>query len=286
MNNYKFYDDIMKKCLDCIKITCDKYHEYSDSYISNTIEHYLRIFNEASVKNLIKKGDVFNMRDYEKLRTTYEKERKLQEEREKIKIQYYDNNITSEQFKEKISEIDNQIKINDITSNILKNNLYVLVHNELMKIYKEVYKKYESKNIGDKRKQEIEEIFKKQIENIFNYTDEPYYNRFYLYFQTTTEWRSDKRYFKISIDKLKYDFEFSIENEEVKSKYNITIPTYVENVEEEAERLYNIYNYTLKKKEEIEKQIDGLKSYLSSNFERNLYNEDISKLTRCLTLYW
>lgn len=226
------------------------------------------------------------MKDYEKLRTTYEKERKLQEERERIKNQYYDNNITSEQFREKIAEIDKQLKLLNITINVLKNNLYVLVHNELMKIYKEVYKKYESKNIGDKRKQEIQEIFKKQIENIFNYTDEPYYNRFYLYFQITTEWRSDKRHFKISIDELKYDFEFSIEDEEVKSTYNITIPTYVENVEEEAERLYNIYNYTLKKKEEIEKQLDGLKAYLSSNFERNLYNEDIAKLTRCLTLYW
>ena len=79
------------------------------------------------------------MKDYEKLRTTYEKERKLQEERERIKNQYYDNNITSEQFREKIAEIDKQLKLLNITINVLKNNLYVLVHNELMKIYKEVY---------------------------------------------------------------------------------------------------------------------------------------------------
>jgi len=226
------------------------------------------------------------MKDYEKLKLTNEKERKLIAEREAIKDQYYDKNITSDEFKEKISEIDKRIKITQITSNILKNNLYVVVHNELMKIYKEVYKKYESKNIGDKRKKEIEEIFKKQIESIFNYTDEPSYNRFYLYFQPTSEWNSDKRYFRISIDKLKYDFEFSIENDEVKSKYNITIPTYVENVEEEAKRLYNIYNDTLKKKEEIQKQLDEIKENLSSNFERNLYNDEISKLTRNLTLYW
>lgn len=226
------------------------------------------------------------MKDYEKLKSIYEKESKLQGERERIKNQYYDKKITSEQFREKIVEIDKQIKILDITSNILKNNLYVIVHNELIKIYKEVYKKYESKNIGEKRKKEIEEIFRKQIENIFNYTTEEYYNRFYLYFQTTTEWNSDKRYFKVSIDKLKYDYEYSIEDEEVKSKYNITIPSYVVNVEEEAERLYNIYDYTLKKKEEIEKQLKELKENLTSNFERNLYNEDIAKITRNLTLYW
>ena len=67
------------------------------------------------------------MKDYEKLRTTYEKERKLQEERERIKNQYYDNNITSEQFREKIAEIDKQLKLLNITINVLKNNLYVLV---------------------------------------------------------------------------------------------------------------------------------------------------------------
>lgn len=226
------------------------------------------------------------MKDYEKLRSTYEKERKLQEERARIKNQYYEKNITSEEFKEKIAEIDKQIKISQITGNILKNNLYALVHHELMKIYKEVYKKYESKNIGDKRKKEIEEIFRKQIEHIFNYIDEPYYCRFYLYFKITTDWKSDKRYFLITIDNLKYDFEFSIEDDEVKSKYNIEIPAYYENVEEEAERLYNVYDYTLKKKAEIEKQLDILKQNLTSNFERNLYNEEIAKITRNLTLYW
>lgn len=225
------------------------------------------------------------MKNYEKLKEINKKLTELRDEKEEVKTKYYDNNITQSEYYKLYEDFEKNQRLLQIEENIRKNNLYVEVHNELMKIYKEVYKKYDNKSIGDKRREEIRQLFIKQIENIINNNDESYYTRFYLYFNVEYK-KDDLKCFTISIEKIHYDFTYYLIDDEVKSYYNIEIPKYIENVEEEATRLLKLYDEAITKKQEIEKMLDELKSNISSNFTKNLYNEEISKLNRCLTLYW
>jgi type I restriction-modification system DNA methylase subunit len=154
-----------------------------------------------------------------------------------------------------------------------------------MLIYKDVYKKYENKSIGEKRKEEIRKTFENQISDIFNYSnDVVYYNRFFLYFHCKYE--GEKILFEVEIEKLSYDFCYYLENDEIKSRYIVEYPQYVENEEEEAERLYNLFNSVVNKKKEIEKELDELKEKLSTNFKKNLYNDKISRTIRNMSFYW
>lgn len=225
------------------------------------------------------------MTNYEKLKELEKESTTIRNERDYIKQTYSNGRLTHQEFAKLIDEVENKQRFNNIKYNIVKNNLYLDCHNSLMKIYKEVFKKFENKPIGEKRKNEIETIFRKQIENIFNYSEDvPYYNRFYLYFHLKDY--TNERVFEISIDKLRYDFAYNLENEEVKNYYNLELPQNIENVEEEATRLLNIYNKAVAKKEEIQKELEEVKEEIDNNFKRNLYSDEISRLNRILTLHW
>ena len=198
-------------------------------------------------EKLNKRKEVLKMTNYEKLKELEKESSTIRIERDNIKQEYSNGRLAHQEFAKLIAEVENKQRFNDIKINIIKNNLYLDCHNSLMKIYKEVFKKFEGKPIGEKRKNEIETAFRKQIENIFNYTEDvPYYNRYYLHFNLKDY--TSERVFEISIDKLSYDFAYNLENEEVKSYYNLELPQYVENVEEEATRLLNIYNKAVAKK--------------------------------------
>lgn len=225
------------------------------------------------------------MKNYEKLKEINKKLTELKDEKQKTKENYYNNIITQSEYYKNYEDFEKNQRLLEIELNIIKNNLVVEVHNELMKIYKEAYKKYENKNIGDKRREEIQNKFREVVKDIIQDEDEAPYNRFYLYFNVVYK-SSIEKCFEISIEKIHYNFTYYLENDNIKSYYNIVIPNYIENVEQEATRLLNIYNEAITKKEGIEKMLDELKSNISSNFTKNLYNDEISKLNRCLTLYW
>jgi len=222
------------------------------------------------------------MKDYEKLKQIWSEKELLYKEQENSKKLYYYEKLNYSNYENKCKEIATHQLYLTIKENIIKNNLCVTIHNELMKIYKDIYKKYETKNIGEKRKEEIENTFRKQIENIFNYTNEEYYNRFYLYFNCSYD--KDIKVFNINIDKLKYNYSFYIVDNEIKSRYLFELPNYIENVEEEATRLLNLYNETLAKKEEMQKQLDSIRENLNNNFKKNLYTDNISNIFRHLYL--
>lgn len=246
----------------------------------------LNVMRVIIILKFNKKKGLINMKNYEKLKEINKKLIKLRDEKEDVKKSYYDNVITQKEYYKKYEDYEINKRLLEIEENIVKNNLYVEVHTELMKIYKEVFKKYENKNIGEKRKEEIQNTLREAIKNIIDYDDNiPSYNRFYLYFNVNYK-KDELKCFTITIDKIHYDFTYYLEDDEVKSYYNVEIPKYVENVEEEAKRLLKIYDDTKYKKEEIEKVLDELKSNLSKNFIKNLYNDEISKLNRILTLYW
>lgn len=231
------------------------------------------------------------MKTYEKLLKVNEELTKLEQEKEQKKNQYYEKAISyDDYFVAYLTKYEQKKKELIIKTNILKNNLYLEIHNSLLKVYKTIYKKYEDKNIGEKRKQEIEQAFKKQIEELIDYNNEsiPYYNKLHLFFNSETKYKEQKEYkvFNIRIEKLKYDYSYYVEDEVIKDYYNYELPNYIENVEEETKRLIEKYNEIEIKKAEIEKQLEKLKKEISNNFKRNLYNDDISKLNRALTLYW
>lgn len=225
------------------------------------------------------------MKNYEKLKEVNKQLSELRGEKEKTRENYYNNMMSQSEYYKIYEAFENKQRLLDIEVNILKNNLVVEVHNELMKIYKEVYKKYENKNIGEKRKDEIQNTLRKAINHIINDENEIYYNRFFLYFYVIYK-RDEIKCFEISIDKIHYNFTYYLEDDEIKSYYNIELPQYIENIEGEATRLLNLYNEAITKKQDIEKMLDELKNNISSNFIKNLYNDDISKLNRCLTLQW
>lgn len=228
------------------------------------------------------------MNNYKLLKEIEENTKQLQKEKEALKEKHFNDYSNYRDYMEKLTTIDNKLQYEDIKYNIVKNNLYLDAHNKLMQVYKSIYTKYENKNIGDKRKEEIRELLNKQLEEVFAYTEnEPYWNRFLLYFHIETDFTGQKRYFNITIDKLKYDFTYYVENEEIKTKYNyVEKMQYIDNIEEEAKRLQKLYNETLTKKEEIEKELENIKKEISDNFKKNLHTEDISRLTRKLTLQW
>ena len=227
------------------------------------------------------------MKNYEDLKAVTKELRKNYESKEIAKNNYNDNIISYQQYM-KFYELNKQEDLKlTIKQNIIKNNLFLEVHNKLMKIYKDVFQKYINKNIGEARKEEIRKIFINQLKDVINFEDNDcqYYNRFYLSFHAG-QGRNKERTFNISIDKLKYDFTYCLENEEVKAYYNYEFPKYVENVEEETERLANLYNEAIEKQEKYQKELEELSDYIYSNFPKNLYTEDISILRRRLSLNW
>lgn len=210
---------------------------------------------------------------------------KLNVEREKIKDNYYNKQVSYNDYEKALKENKAIQDKATIKSNIIKNNLLLDVHNSLLAIYKDVYKKYENKQIGEKRLQEIRTTFENQISNIFNYGDDvAYYNRFYLSFHC--KYDGERTLFEVEVEKLNYSFTYYVENEEIKSRYIMEYPNYIENEEAEAERLYDLFNNVISRKKEIEKELDELKEQLSTNFKKNLYDDKISRTTRNMTFYW
>ena len=226
------------------------------------------------------------MRNIEKLEEINYTLKRLYEEKEEEKRRYYNDEITKKEYYKIYEDFEKNQRYLEIEANIIKNNLFLEVHNTLLQIYKDIYKKYENKNIGEKRKEEIQNTLRKATENIINYNENiPCYNRIFLYFNVNYK-NYNLKCFTITIDEIHYDFTYYLEGEEVKSYYNIEIPNYVENVEEEATRLLKIYEDTQIKKQEIKKVLNELKDNITKNFIKNLYSDEISKLNRVLTLYW
>ena len=230
------------------------------------------------------KGEI-KMTNYKKYEESTKELNKLKEAREEIKNKYYNKQLSYNDCEKALKENEEKQDKLTIKLNVLKNNLLLEVHNKLMIIYKDVYKKYENKSIGEKRQEEIRKTFENQISDIFNYSENiAYYNSFFLYFHC--KYDGERTLFEVEIEKLNYNFCYYVENEEIKSRYIIEYPEYVENEEEEAERLYNLFNNVVSRKKEIEKELDELKEQLSSNFKKNLYDDKITRTTRNMTFYW
>lgn len=225
------------------------------------------------------------MTNFEKLKKVTKEGEQIAKEKEEIRNNYYNKSISYGDFISQTHFNDEKKQKNDILYNILKNNLYLEIHNRLMSVYRVVYKKYEGKAIGEKRQKEIRQLFENAIANIFQYDESTsYYNRFHLYFNYRID--NDIKIFEISIEKLKYNFSYYLQDDEIKSKYYIDFPNYVEDEEAEAERLMKLLETTEARKEEIEKELDAIKEELSNNFKKNLYDDKISRLNRSLTLNW
>lgn len=226
------------------------------------------------------------MKNYNELKAVQEELRKNHEAKETITNNYNNMIITCEQFL-KAYEINQQEDLRlTFKQNIIKNNLFLEVHNKLLEIYKEVFQKYENKNIGEKRKEEIRGIFKNQLKDVINFEEKEYYSRFWLSFTFEIKYCNDK-VFTISIEKIKYDFSYYVDNKgDLKALYNYEFPKYIENVEEEAKRLVSLYNEAIEKQEKYKKELDEYSNYIYSNFPKNLYNDDISRLRRTLSLNW
>ena len=130
----------------------------------------------------------------------------------------------------------------NIEINLIKNNIYL----SILKIYNEkvrtiIIEKYKNKNIGDKRKEEINKIFEDALEeeNIYSYIHfslsgyDWYFGTFYVSLYMNKE--EKENYNRI------YYFDFNVDNfeDDLKVSYNADKHDFIEDTEEIAYRLFN-----------------------------------------------
>lgn len=150
--------------------------------------------------------------------------------------------ITIEQYKEKeeiykknIKAIEQNVDILKIKKDIIKNNLYYLLQDELKRIITEQVKKYNNKNIGDKRQHDIETTIENYINELFlnntSYNCRVWFSSYY-YNNGNANFT-----FNFNIDKL-------CENKENGAYWNQSILKFTFNLQRELKENYenNPYN--------------------------------------------
>ena len=150
--------------------------------------------------------------------------------------------ITIDQYKEKekiyiknIKAIEQNVDILKIKKDIVKNNMFYLLQDELKTIITEQVKKYNNKNIGDKRQHDIETTIENYIYELFlyntGYSCRVWFSS-YLYNNGNANFT-----FNFNIDKL-------CENKENGAYWNQSILKFTFNLQRELKENYenNPYN--------------------------------------------
>ena len=220
---------------------------------------------------------------------TNQKLAKIYEDRKTAHDNYFNDKLTNKEYSEKVHEQEQKEAFLLIKQGLIYNNYY----NEILKIYNEtikpyILKKYANKNIGDKRKEEINKFFEQELEknNIFAYVHFGFsslsyeFGEFYISLYGTKE--NKGKYLDF------YHFEFSVETWE--NGLNISHQqehnnTPLEQLDNTAKILFNKKVETVKKIEELIKQLKEIKEQYNNETAPNDYNATINILDINLNTY-
>lgn len=208
---------------------------------------------------------------------------------EKYEISKKVSELTKSYYSNKYKEMLQKQKIKEIECGILENNIYATIINIYNnKVRPIILQKYANKNIGEKRKEEINKIFEDILkeENIASYIHlslGDYNWSFGDFYVTIYENQKDKEEYK---DLYRFNFALdTIENELVPIYVNMEKLKIIDDADYDAVDLFNAkleYTRTIKKHlDSIEEEKESYNRYI----EDYNYNALINYLDLKCTIY-